>query len=293
MVIETRFASKPDWADGGEARYARDIDRHAFLRHDRTVKFIVPWVNQFAPLADATIVEIGCGTGSSTAAFAKFAKHVHAYDIKQKAIDGAMLRLAAQGLSAKATFRRVKPGKLWESIFSDFGSNKPDVLLLFALLEHQTLKERLETLRTAQKIVRPGGVIVICETPNRLVYFDNHTSQLPFFHMLPLDLQLMVVPKSPRRDLRDSMARSAAGGLDQAALELALMRWGQSVSFHEFDLTFDDIDSRILSGGTHPNLLKLRRPEPQEEILRRYMESAGVKRHEAFTRYFLDLIIKV
>jgi S-adenosylmethionine-dependent methyltransferase len=293
MVIETRFSRLSGWMEGGETLYARDIDRHTFLRHDRTVKFIVPWVNQYFPLADKRIVEIGCGTGSSTAAFAKFAKSVTAYDIQKGSIDGAKRRLAAHGLSDKAYFNLVRPEQLWSSISADHASEKTDILLLFALLEHQTLEERLETLRSAQEIVRPGGIIVVCETPNRLVYFDNHTSRMPFFHMLPLDLQLMVAPQSQRRDFRDSLERAARKGLKHEELLLALSRWGQGVSFHEFDLTFDDIDARILSGGTHPNLLKLRRPEPQEDILRSYMESAGVNRHPAFARYFLDLIIRV
>ena len=79
-----------------------------------------------------------------------------------------------------------------------------DLVLLYALLEHQTLDERIETLRLAERIVRPGGAIVVTETPNRLTYVDRHTSQLPFFHLLPIELRsalcrpVTTTPRSPR-----------------------------------------------------------------------------------------------
>ncbi|MFZ5617595.1 MAG: methyltransferase domain-containing protein [Pseudomonadota bacterium] len=293
IVIEKRFSKLPGWAAGGEQKYETDIIRHAYRRHDRTVKFIVPWVNQYFPLKDKRVVEVGCGTGSSTAAFAKFVDHVGAYEISPDSVEGAKLRLEAHGLAHKTDINLVKADEIWARIAADSKYKPPDILLLFAVLEHQTLDERLETLAEAQRVVKPGGIIIICETPNRLVYFDNHTSRLPFFQMLPIELQAKVAAHSPRSDFRESMLRALENGGGRDGIHMYLMRWGQSVSFHEFDLAFENIDSRILSGGDHPNIMKLRPPEIHEELLRQYMESAGIKRHPAFSRYFIDMIIRV
>ncbi|MEZ5982233.1 MAG: class I SAM-dependent methyltransferase [Parvularculaceae bacterium] len=292
-VIEHRFSKLSGWEEGGEERYAADIDRHAFKRHDSTVEYIVPWVNQSFPLEGKTIVEVGCGTGSSTAAFAKFSGHVFGYDIAGASVEGAKARLAAHGLADRATFCAAEPQALLKTIEERHREEKADVVLMFALLEHQTLAERLETLRIGQAVTKPGGVIVIAETPNRLTYFDHHTSQLPFFHMLPLDLQLLIAKESPRRDFRENIRlKIEECGDGDPPLE-HLIRWGQSVSFHEFDLAFDNVDSRIIGSGDHPNIMRLRPPKSEEVALRSFMEETGIKRHPGFMRYFLDLIIRV
>ena len=44
-----------------------------------------------------------------------------------------------------------------------------DVFLLYAVLEHLTVAERLAVLRLAREVVKPDGAIVVCETPNRLI----------------------------------------------------------------------------------------------------------------------------
>jgi S-adenosylmethionine-dependent methyltransferase len=291
-VIEHRFKRLTGWDENGETRYARDIDRHAYARHDTTIEYLVPWVNQAAPLKGKSIVEIGCGTGSSTAAFAKFCDHIDGYDISESSIEGARARLVAHGLSDKASLHAAEPMRLLQTIEDRHSGEKADIVLMFALLEHQTLTERLETLRIAQRIVKPGGHLVVCETPNRLTYFDRHTSQLPFFHMLPLDLQALVAAQSPRADFRDNIAVKRAAGVEGAALDEHLIRWGQSVSYHDFDLAMESVDERIRACGNHPNLMRLRPPKPEEAALRQYMESAGIARHPGFTRYFLDLVIQ-
>ena len=158
VVIEHRFSKLNGWDGGrGMARYAKDIDRHTFSRHDTTIEYIVPWVNQVLPLAGKSIVEIGCGTGSSTAAFAKFAEHVFGYDIASASIEGARARLAAHGISEKATFYASKPSDLLKTIEDAHRQNKVDIVLMFALLEHQTLQERLETLRLGRQIANSAA----------------------------------------------------------------------------------------------------------------------------------------
>lgn len=93
-----------------------------------------------------------------------------------------------------------------------------DVFLLYAVLEHLTVSERLAVMRLARELVKPGGAIVVCETPNRLIYFDHHTAQMPFFHLLPDELALACYQRSEREDFRAAIDTAAEQG-PEAALD--------------------------------------------------------------------------
>jgi S-adenosylmethionine-dependent methyltransferase len=293
-LIEHHFSKMTGWTDeAGPEHFRVDLDRHSYMRHDAAVTYIVPWVNQAIPLEGSSIVEVGCGTGSSTAAFASLARIVHGYDISPSSIAAAEVRLDVHGLADRVDLVVSPPAELLESIESRHTAEPVDVVLLYALLEHQTVDERIQTLRVAEKIVRPGGAIVITETPNRLTYVDRHTSQLPFFHLLPLDLQLLYADRSPRATFAENIAAHRRRRPGEAALRELMIRWGQSVSFHDFEVALGDVNGRVLSSGLHPNLMKLRPERPEEKPLRDFLRSTDLKVHPGFTRYYLDLIISV
>src|SRR5690349_14051814 len=76
-----------NWDDPGffaSDDFARDLENHVRSRYDECARHIVPWVNRLRPLFGARLIEIGCGTGSSTAAFGQAVGprgHIDAYDI--------------------------------------------------------------------------------------------------------------------------------------------------------------------------------------------------------------------
>ncbi len=63
-----------------------------------------------------------------------------------------------------------------------------DAVIFPAVLEHMTQAERRASLRPAREVLRPGVVVALFETPNRLLPWDHHTTTTPFFHLLPDDL---------------------------------------------------------------------------------------------------------
>jgi protein-L-isoaspartate O-methyltransferase len=113
-----------------------------------TAKYAVPWVARVATLAGRELVEIGCGTGWSTAAFARLAGYVHAYDIDPPFVDGAVTRARVLRLTNVA-FHAVPAVQLLAEIRRRHQANSVDLVLLFALLEHCTTVECLDTIRTS------------------------------------------------------------------------------------------------------------------------------------------------
>ncbi len=164
-----------------------------------------------------------------------------------------------------------------------------DVFLLYAVLEHLTVSERLAVMRLAREVVKPGGAIVVCETPNRLIYFAHHTAQMPFFHLLPDELALDCYQRSEREDFRAAIDTAAEQG-SEAALE-AILRWGRGVSFHEFEVVFGDLYKHVLASNYDPLLFSERPIQPDEVILARYLERWRTDLAPVWSRYWLDLIL--
>ncbi|QDE96264.1 methyltransferase [Myxococcus xanthus] len=262
-----------------------DIADHVDGRYNRCVDHVLPWLARYTKLGKANVVELGCGTGSSTAAFAQVARHVTGYDIHAPSVRAAQSRMKALGLRNVDT-RVVEPAKLLEQLRQE-NPGGADIFVLYAVLEHQTPAERLETLRTGWDLLRPGGLLVIVDTPNRLVYFDAHTSLMPFFHFLPPELGWPYASRSPRENFRDSMAQASAEDAP-----MLLTRWGLGVSHHELELALGDIDPLLVGTGFEPEVLDMFPVTLDEEVLRLYVEKSGARVPKALTRNTLNFVLR-
>jgi hypothetical protein len=181
----------------------------------------------------------------------------------------------------------VDVGEIIEAVRTHRG--EVDVLLLYAVVEHLTLDERLELLGLARELVPPDGLIVVVETPNRLVPPDWHTSFLPFYSQLPDDLALAYLDRSPRDDFRAAVEEAAGRG--RAEARTALTRWGRGASFHEFELVFGDLSRHVLAGGYEPALMGDRPVHREELALARYLDRVRPDLPPPFSRYWLDFVL--
>jgi len=208
-----------------ERAYNKDLADHVYgrLAHNRAV--IVPWLNSIRPLSGARILEIGCGTGSSSVALAEQGALLTGIDIDDDALIVARDRCRTHGVDCE--FHSVNAVQY--QLDEDF-----DFVIFFASLEHMTISERLTALEHIWSRLNRGSFLVIIETPNRLWYMDRHTSLLPFFDWLPDELAFRYAGKSRRlseyKNLRE---------LNDANLE-HFRRLGRGVSFHEFELACGD-----------------------------------------------------
>jgi 2-polyprenyl-3-methyl-5-hydroxy-6-metoxy-1,4-benzoquinol methylase len=212
----------------GETKYKIDLQNHLTKRlaYDRTR--IIPWINSIAPLANMKILEVGCGTGSSTLALAEQGAQVVGIDVEEESLKVAKLRCELFGVSA----RFIAGNALELKNLVDLSSF--DMLIFFACLEHMTIEERLESLKLVWNGLRPGAFLVVIETPNRLWFYDGHTSLLPFYHWLPDKLAFYYSKFSPRENF-NNLYRD----YDEET-SLHFLRRGRGMSFHEFDIALGD-----------------------------------------------------
>lgn len=255
-------------------------------RRRRAAEFLIPWIEQTVPLAGATVLEYGCGNAAVSCAFAERVERLVGLDIDADWIERGNRELSQRGLH-NVTLELHPTESILDALASHRG--EIDVLLLYAVLEHLTVAERIGLLTVAREVVRPGGAIVVSETPNRLVYFDHHTAQMPFFHLLPDELALECHRRSGREDFKAAI--QAAGEVDRESALEAIARWGRGVSFHEFEVAFGDLSRHVIASSYDMLLFGERPVHAEEVILARYLDRVRPDLAPAFSRYWLDLIL--
>lgn len=201
-----------------------DILIHLNGRLERFRAQYIPWINKVRELKGLKVLEIGCGTGSSTQALCEQGALVTALDIDQASLAVAEFRLRHSSQNA-----RLVQGNSVE-LSKHFQPRSFDCVIFFASLEHMTTEERIVSLNQAYELLSPGGKLFVLEAPNRLWFFDMHTSFLPFYFWLPDDLAARYAYKSERKLFTDAVNRTTQNE--------QLARWGRGVSYHEFELAF-------------------------------------------------------
>lgn len=264
-------------------QYQADLHEHLRGRLEINRRLIVPWLDNTCRLRGQTILEIGCGTGSSTVALAEQGAKVVGVDIDEDAL--AVARQRAGAYVVDAEFRRLNAKDLWKT----FGKDNFDSIIFFASLEHMTLAERLVALRDAWKMLPVGGFLVIIETPNRLWFFDNHTARLPFFHWLPDRLAFRYSRFSPRQNFRELYRDCTAEAFEH------FLRRGRGMSFHELELAMNKPARELTVASSLSAFLGMRywlRQSRRERRYKQVIRSCYPELHHGFFDDQLYLIIE-
>ena len=267
------------------------IENEVFRRYNQACEYAVPWVDRVAPLAGSRVVEIGCGTGSSTCAFAQLAGQVQGYDISPSYVAGALGRAEVLGLT-NIDCRAVAPEYLSSEVRRRHEAEKVDLTLLYAVLEHCTPEECLETLRVCWDVLRPGGHLVVIETPNRFGYMDVHTAFLPFFHMLPGPIALRYYQRTHRQKVIRMLDQALRVSEQEA--ELARIRLGTGISFHDFQIALDieDLGPVLAADGYEPEMLAWFPITLEERLLQTLFLARDIPAPIGFARFVLNLILR-
>jgi ubiquinone/menaquinone biosynthesis C-methylase UbiE len=275
-----------DWLESRAG--ADEVDREIVEKYELCRRYVVPWVGGRVTLEDATLVEIGCGTGAKTAAFAQHVGRVVACDHSPLHLEAARGRVEAVHLD-NVELRCETASALLDRI--EERGEPVDIVLLFAVLEHMTLAERLEALERGFAVLRAGGLIVVAETPNRLLPWDWHSSRLPFFNQLPDELAIRYFDRSPRADYVAAVRKGLSGSEEEGIL--AMTRQGRGVSYHEFELALDSpLEELVVGDGYDPEMVDMNPVVHDELALKDFVERERLGVPLGFTRYWLDLLIR-
>lgn len=288
-LIKHYFSTYTNWNENSihDSSRTDEVSRQLHRRYDEFKDFYTPWLARHCPLSEINVLEIGCGTGSSAAALAPHVKSITGFDIHKGAVGAANARFEILGLNNVKAIHNSAENSLPE-IDATIPDQSVEMVLIYAVLEHQTIQERLDTLELVWRKLKPNGFLVIGETPNRLTYFDIHTSKMSFFHLLPLELQAKYYQNSSREGFVNSLNNVA-----EENLPMALTRWGQSISYHELEIVYGrKVHGLIVGHGHDPEIVKLRPYRIEEKYLNGLLSEQQFKINIGFSRHYLDLIIK-
>ena len=296
-ALRHHYFTRPIWGEDvtPEAYLAsqagqKDMQDHLHGRLHVFRQQVIPWLDAAKPLAGASILEIGCGTGSSTVALAEQGAQVTAVDIDAPSLEVARQRCDLYGLKDVVEIQQVNATEVSQR----FADRQYDFIIFFACLEHMIHEERMDAMRQTWEMLPSGALWCVIDTPNRLWYFDQHTAHLPFYFWLPDDLAFAYSRFSPRHPFNQSFREPSQDAM------LGFLRHGRGVSYHEFDLTMKQAQELHVVSSLS---LFLRAQQPLWDWGRRLTRSAnyryekflmevGPSIHPGFYQPSLDLIIR-
>jgi S-adenosylmethionine-dependent methyltransferase len=285
LVHNYKNFSEPGYLDSREGKM--DLENHLAIRLMVDRRAIVPWLNHARPLRNAKILEIGCGTGASSVALAEQGAILTGIDVDPKSLVVARKRCELYGVDADFVECNAT------EVTDKFQDSDFDFIIFFASLEHMTFQERLVSMNRTWNLLKPGKIWVITETPNRLWYYDSHTSLLPFYNWLPDDIAYDYSSFSKRYEFNE-LSNNGTRDL------IRLARYGRGISYHEFELAMGPIESLdIISNLSEYGLYNRSQAFYQilaSKGLRRSYESMLKKIkpgiNSAFTKPMLDIMIR-
>ena len=247
-MIGEHWMKRPDWrahilTDAGRANLRGQL----ITRMSQASDVFVPWLAQALVMDGLRILEIGCGSGSSTAGLAHAGARVTGVDIKGPSLAMAHKRLSL--LELEAQFLEADHTWLQQEVDASRFPGPYDLIVCYAVMEHLLIAERLNLLALARRIMeRDGALLATFETPNRFAPFDWHSSKVAFMDVLPDELAYRYAKQhSPRAD---HPARRKTQTYPTA--EESLYRFGRGVSWHEFDLGFGLGNLEVVLDGYSP-----------------------------------------
>ena len=145
----------PGYLDTTEGRL--DLWTHLTGRVEVARTTFVPWLDSIRPLEGARVLEIGCGTGGGTVAFAEQGARVLGIEVVPEHLGIARRRCAMYGVETElvrangAEMARLLRGRAF------------DLVIFLASLEHMTLDERLASIAGAFDLLAPGGACIVLD----------------------------------------------------------------------------------------------------------------------------------
>lgn len=120
---------------------------------------------------------------------------------------------------------------------------------------------------------------------------DKHTSELPFFHLLPVELALRYYRKSPRHEFVVGLD----GLTDPNMKAEQLHRWGLGVSYHDFEVSLGAgaLNKYLWASGYELETINWFPPDLEERLMTSYFLDLGINEvNIGYARPALNLIFR-
>lgn len=138
-------------------------------------------ITAFPPAgADPEFLDFGCGFGASTMAIARMGCRVVGVDA-----DSKLLRLAERISADCRASDLVTLVEHPDTANLPFADGEFDGVVASGVFEHIRHENRAVFSAECWRMIRPGGVLYVLGSPNRLWPIDGHTTGLPLVHWLP------------------------------------------------------------------------------------------------------------
>ena len=138
-------------------------------------------IERFTAIEGKTVLDFGCGCGASSVVLARLgARMVHGVEPNSAYVEVARRRVEESGLAARVQVHHVP-----DTTRLPLPDAAVDLVVCNAVLEHIPPQRRAAHLREIWRVLRPGGDLLISETPNRLWPKDHHTTGLWWVPYLP------------------------------------------------------------------------------------------------------------
>ncbi|MCQ9147819.1 methyltransferase domain-containing protein [Ochrobactrum sp. BTU2] len=263
----------------GNEEQSAFIERNVFGVEDVFDDYYVPWLKEAALSEGDEIIQIGCDTGGSTVALLPNVKHVHCLGMNDIERTVAEFRFKLRGLTNFDFIENIEDIVALPS--------KVNGVVFYSSLEHMPFSQCVQTLKQAWEQVEDEGWLCVIDTPNRLNVSDNHTSLLPFFNMLPLEVRLAYAERSPRREFATAFENKATSSPD------TLIGWGSGISYHEFEIALgEDIHGQVVADGFETKLNELLGTTPDESITQLMLGMYANKVNRCFARRSLHFVVR-
>lgn len=191
-------------------------------RARQAVAFSLPFLQStIGDLSDKRVLEVGCGFGAKSLALSPFVKEYLGVDLVESQIHRATE--FGRLIGSKAKFQTLSA----DSVGPLVREWQPDIVVLYAVIEHLTPDERVTLFSDLWANLPATSFIYVGEAPNRLNMIDYHSSQLPYFSMIPPWLAEQTYTFSRRRQWINRVNK-------EENVWLGLHRRGQSVSAYDF-----------------------------------------------------------
>ncbi len=257
--------------------FDNELKTQLYSRLDRNRFYYIPWICKNIDLKGKRILEIGCGTGSSTVALAEQKANVTGIDLDEDSLKVAKDRMDVYGLKAEFICANAN------DVFDSLRDQKFDIIIFYASLEHMDYNERIDALKKYYSILEKNSFLIVIETPNRLWYFDEHTSLLPYFNWLPDRLAYDYAKFSKRNNFSNLYNDFSEKNFEH------FLRRGRGVSYHEFQIAFE-VDIKDIKVVSHLKSFFL--PFSTEYRFFKILKSITPYVSEGFFYPFLNIIIR-